>query len=202
MSDMNNAWIMLRSRTRSLLTHKRAVIVMGTLVTAMTAHAEIQRVDVPGATKFGTSVVMPKLPSLAGWHQHMMRSFDDKANVLVPDDAAQAGAETTLYAKAILKSRNPDLTTIDVLIARDKQDFAEHVPGVTIQEAPPIATADGNTLKSVAYLASAAKDWERVAYGEEGEFYLVFSVSSRSKAGFDSAQRAFEQLIGQYKEKP
>ena len=202
MSDMNDAWMELRSQTRGVLARKRSLLVMGALVAAMNTHAEIQRVDVPDATKAGTFVEMPKLPSLAGWHQDMKRSVDDKANVLVPDDAALVRAETTIYAKAFQKSRNPDLKTLEVLIALDKRDFTEHVPGVEIREASPIATADGKSFKSLEYIASAAKDWERVSYGEEGEFYLIFSVSSSSKAAYDSTQRAYEQLIGQYKEKP
>ena len=38
-----------------------------------------------------------------------------------------------------------------------------------------------------------------MSYGEEGEFYLVFTVSSRSQSGFNSAVVAYEKLIAGYR---
>lgn len=41
-----------------------------------------------------------------------------------------------------------------------------------------------------------------ISYGEEGEFYLIFTVSSRSLNGYQAAMNAYQQLIRRYKEKP
>jgi hypothetical protein len=43
---------------------------------------------------------------------------------------------------------------------------------------------------------------EQVSYGEEGDFYLIFTISSRSKATLAKAMNAYYKFIGGYKEKP
>jgi len=44
--------------------------------------------------------------------------------------------------------------------------------------------------------------WEKVSYGEEGEFYLIFTLSSRSEQGFKAALKDYELFISRYKETP
>ncbi len=202
MTAMNRPQRWSHSKDWSRLSRSVVSLATGIFLAMAGAHAEVQQVNVLGSIKKEAIVAMPTMESLAGWHQDKMRSIDDKANVLVPNDAALSMAVTSIYAKAILKSRNPDIKTLDALIARDRQDFSDHIPGVEIREVPPITTADGKALKSLQYFAAAANDWEQTAYGEDGDYYLVFSVSAHTQAAFESAQKSFLKWIAQYKVSP
>jgi len=39
-----------------------------------------------------------------------------------------------------------------------------------------------------------------MSYGEEGDFYLIFVISSRTKKGFQGALKDYENFIHLYKE--
>lgn len=144
----------------------------------------------------------PKLPTIAGWHWDRESSAQYSMNALAPDHATFADAETVMYARAIFKPRDPEITSIEMLIARDKKDFLAHMPGIKIQDAQSLPTADGKKFRSITFFPQGTGNWERVSYGEEGEFFLIFTISSRSKAGFDASENAYEKLIGLYQEKP
>ena len=165
------------------------------------AHAEIEKFAIPGE-KGMTFYWWPKLPPVPGWAQDRDFSFRYSVNALAPVGASFANAETVMYAKAIFKPRVPEVKSLARLIENDKKDFLSNVPGVSIQEAPTLATADGKTLLSLIYTPKDNGNWERVSYLEEGEFYLIFTVSSRTQVGFLASAKAYELLVTQYKEKP
>ena len=174
------------------------LLVIALLFAAPVARAEIEKIAIPGE-KGMSFYWWPKLPNVAGWHQDRDHSFQYSVNALAPDNATFANAETVMYAKAIFKPRDPEIKTIEMLIARDKKDFLRNVPGVEIREVKSLATADGKHFKSFAFSPKGSGNWERVTYAEEGEFFLVFTVSSHSKAGYDSTESTYEKLIGLYK---
>ncbi|MHA6206270.1 hypothetical protein ACXU4B_17720 [Dyella soli] len=143
----------------------------------------------------------PKLPELTGWHHDHDGSYQINANVLVPDGKTFADAAAVIYVEAIYKPRVPELTSVDALIASDKTQFLEGKPGTLINDSPGLITGDGKTLKSFTFFPSKQGDWERVSFGEEGDFYLIFTVSSRSEQAYRDAEPVYEKLVGQYREK-
>lgn len=186
-------WILNAARLSSLL-------IIALLFSAY-AQADIEKIALPGE-KGMSFYWWPKLPSVAGWHQDKDSSFRYSVNALAPDSGTFSNAETVMYAKASYKPRIPKIKSLEMLIASDKEDFLKNVPGVEIQEAKPLITADGKPFKSFTYFPKNAGNWERVTYGEEGEFFLIFTISSRSKAGYDANAQAYEKLIKLYKEQP
>ena len=88
------------------------------------------------------------------------------------------------------------------LIEKDKKAFRSDSPGIKIEEIGVLMTADHKRLRSFTFFPSGKGNWERVSYGEEGDFYLIFTVSSRSLKGYKAAMRAYQQLIGRYQEHP
>lgn len=142
----------------------------------------------------------PKLGPINGWKQDRELSFEYAINALAPVGATFSNAETVMYAKAVYKPREPKITSLADLIARDRKDFAANVPGVEITDALPLTTADGQTLFSITFFPTKEGNWERVAYGEEGEFYLIFTISSRSLKGYNANIKAYEQMIQSYRE--
>jgi len=162
------------------------------------AHAEVEKIAIP--SEKGVSFYWwPKLALVDGWHQDREHSFFYTANALAPDGFTFKNAESVMYARALYKPRTPEIKSIEALIENDRKDFEANVPGVAIQEVAPLSTADGQKLRSFTFFPTKSGNWERVSYGEEGEFFLLFTISSRSLSGFNSAVVAYEKLIAAYK---
>jgi hypothetical protein len=163
--------------------------------------AEIEKLAIPGEK--GLDLYWwPKLPPVTGWHHDREHSLRYGANALAPDGFTFASADAVIYAKAVYKPRQPEISSLASFIASDKKAFLSSNQGLNVAEASSIVTADGHRLQSFTFLPAGAGNWERVAYGEEGEYYLVFTVSSRSLAAYNAALLAYEKLIGAYKEAP
>jgi hypothetical protein len=142
----------------------------------------------------------PKLPPLKGWHQDRPSSFHDSINALAPDGQTFANAEAVIYARAIFKPRAPDVKSLDQLIENDKADFLVRSRDISIEPASSPVTGDGQSLRSLSFIPGGSGNWERVSYGEEGNYYLLFTLSSRSERAFKDAMSAYETLIATYKE--
>ena len=142
----------------------------------------------------------PKLESPKGWHQDQDTSYQIEANAQIPDGFTFSNAETIMYAKALYKPRIPETKSVDALIADDKKEFLLEKPDMVIAESDAMTTADGKKLRSFTFFPKNAGDYEQVAYGEEGDFYLIFTISAKSKRGFDATERTFKELVSHYKE--
>jgi hypothetical protein len=178
-----------------------AVLLTLTLGLALrVAHAEIEQVAIPAA-KGKSFHWWPRLPPLKGWHHERDQSLHYGFNALVPDGSTFADAETVMYAKAVHKPGRPESKTLEMFIQGDKKASLSRTPDIVVQEGAALTTADGKKLRSLTFFPRRDGNWERVSYGEEGDFYLVFAVSSRSLAGYKAAQKAYAQLIRSYKEK-
>ena len=175
-----------------------AYALLAVLFMSSAAFAEIEKIAIP--SEKGVSFYWwPKVASLDGWRQDREHSFFYSANALAPDGFTFKNAESVIYARALFKPRTPEIKSLEALIENDRKDFETNVPGVSIQEVAPLSTADGQKLRSFTFFPTKGGNWERVSYGEEGEFYLVFTVSSRSQSGFNSAVIAYEKLIAGYR---
>jgi hypothetical protein len=176
-------------------------VLVGLLANVAITHAEIEKLAIPG-NKGLRLLWWPKLPDVLGWYHDREHSVYYGFNALSPDGFTFANAETVIYARAIYKPRDPDTKSLEMLIEKDKKTFLANSPGMAIQEVASVSTADGKKMRSFTFFPKGKGNWERVSYAEEGEFYLIFTVSSRSMAGYKAAASAYERLIGLYKEKP
>ena len=144
----------------------------------------------------------PKLPALEGWHQDLKHSYHLSANMQVPDGFTFANAEAVIYAKALYKPRIPETTSIEMLINDDKAEFLARDSAIQIEAVSALTTGDGISLISYTFFPEVSGNWEQVSYGEEGDFYLIFTVSSRSEAGFHASRAVYEKFIRAYRESP
>jgi hypothetical protein len=168
---------------------------------AVTTRAEIEK----NAQICDTGICLywwPKLPSLKGWHQDKDQSYNYGVNALAPDGSTFAKAPAVMYAEASYKPRMPEIKSLDALIAQDKQNFVSHFPDMAITQITGLGTADGKTLRTFTFFPKSKGEWEEVSYGEEGDFYLTFTLSSHSKQAFDGALPEYRELIAHYKEHP
>jgi len=164
-------------------------------------HADMEKV----ATVCDTGVCFhwwPKLPQEAGWHHDREASLDSDGNMQLPDGDSFDKAVAVIYATSPYKPRIPDTKTIDILIENDKADFLSHSPDIVIKETTKLFTGDGQALVSYTFTPKNGGNWERVSYGEEGDFYLIFTISARTQEGLIKAMNVYEKFIHDYKEHP
>ena len=165
------------------------------------AHAEIEKIAIPGED--GSSLYWwPKLNQIESWHHDRGASLQTSSNVLVPDGFSFANSEIVMYARALFKERIPEIHSIEELIESNKASFLGKIPDLEIEEVAPMVTGDGVELRSLTFAPTSQGNWERVSFGEEGDFYLVFVVSSRSEDGYEKSAEPYKRMIGEYKENP
>jgi hypothetical protein len=168
------------------------------LIVAPPANARIEKTAIP--CKTGLCLYWwPSLGTVKGWHHDQETSIKNAINAEVPDGFTFSNAESVIYAKAIYKPRQPETKSLEMLIKDDKATFLAEDSTIEISKVEPLRTADGRTLESYTYFPREKGNWEEVSYGEEGDFYLVFAVSSQTKAGFEKALETYKEFIGEYK---
>jgi len=151
----------------------------------------------------------PKPPAVPGWHT------DEKANhavgangvnTLIPDGFGFQNADAIIYAAATHRQRyaaqHPNISSLDEFIEDDKAVFAEKHKDIAIAEVDPLTTADGQKLRSFTFFRPKDKNWERVSYGQEGDFYLVFTLNAQSEAGYRANQAVYEDVVRRYSSAP
>lgn len=142
----------------------------------------------------------PKITPPKGWHQDQDMSYEIGANALVPDGSTFSNAETIMYAKALYKPRTPETKSVNQLVESDKKEFLTADPSINVTDVGTVNSADGKKFRTFTFFPKNTGDWEQVSYGEEGDFYLIFTVSSKTKKGFDQTQAIYKELIFRYKE--
>ena len=152
------------------------------LALAAPAQAEILKFMIP-SEKGLSAKWWPKVPALPGWHQDMGASEHFSLNALAPDGSTFARAEAVMLAKANYKPRQPKITTLAQLVEDDRKSTLAVLPDARITSLPDMKDADGKRLVVRAF--APGKDgkgnWEAVAYGEEGDFFVIFTLSARSQ---------------------
>jgi hypothetical protein len=179
----------------------RAKIVIFLIIISTSVCAEIEKVAIPGEDGF-KFYWWPKLVPFKEWHHDRDASLHYQMNAMVPDGSTFGEAETVIYGKAIYKAREPELTSLDMLIERDRDDFLVNIPDISINESEPILISDGTKLQSFTFFPQSKGNWEKVAYCDDGDYYLVFTISSRSEKGYKSAKQAYEKMVESYTSEP
>ena len=181
---------------------KHIVLTLLLAVISFSAKAEIYKVVIPDE-RCGKMCFYwwPVLPDIDGWQQDMPNSYHYSANAQAPEGESFSNAESVIYAKALYKPRIPNTKTLVQLIEEDKNDFKQNSNSV-ITKLESLATSDGMALTSYQFFPRDKGNYERVSYGEEGEFYLVFTLSSRSEESYQSTMPVYKQFIEQYSEMP
>src|SRR5689334_4808472 len=171
------------------------------LLITLPASAEIEMVAAP-TDRGPVYHWWPKLVIPAGWHHDRNYSFHYSLNALAPEGVSFDDARTVMYAKVMYKPREPQIKSLQMFIERDQENIRAKAVGLEIKERTPLVTADGKQLRSFTFFPTTEGNWERVAYGEEDDFYLIFTISARSHEDYRAALPAFERLIETYREKP
>jgi hypothetical protein len=151
------------------------------------SQAEMLEFAAPDGTK-----AWPKLPAVSGWHQDGAASFQFSANALIPDGATFADADATILARGMARGGKSLSQLMDE--GRAGTDAGN------VAKPMEIADKDTRPFTVVALAPAASGKWEANAYGEEGRYFLVFTLSARSRDAYDKAFPVFSQMIQSYAE--
>lgn len=172
-----------------------------TLLCASTA-ARADVLKMTASTDAGPRVYWwPALPIPKGWVHDDAESREREVNVLLPAGQEFAESPAVIYARADSKSALPQVRSVADYIRQEKADIRSQAPTADIVDRPDVKTADGATLKVVAYAVPAKRHWELVAYGEEGDFYLVFTASASSASDLKDNEGVFYGLLAAYRKR-
>ena len=161
-------------------------------------YAEIEKLAIPGESSIQL-YWWPVLPEVEGWHHDREHSLLYNANAQAPDGFNFADAETVIYVKSVHKPRVPELKTLADFIESDLNKFRVK-EDVTISRGVNLETNDEKSLVTYLFSPKEKGNWEQVAYGEEGEYYLIFTISSRNKKSYKAALEYYEQYVSGYRE--
>jgi hypothetical protein len=166
------------------------------LLAASPAHAKIEEKDMPCEEGL-CHKWWPKLPEVKGWHQEDASELNISA--MAPDGFNLKDCKTVLYGNAVHKKSVPANKTMADFIENDKKGFSN----ASVTEESASNTKDGQEIKVYSF---APKDkegkWERVGYGQEGDFYLIFANVAQTAKDLEKSKDAFKTLIESYKSKP
>lgn len=170
-------------------------LVPATFVVALLGLSPVKAEMLQFSAPDGSIKSWPKLPDIADWHQDQELSMKLAANFLVPDGADPASAPVTIQARGF--PRSGDTASLSQLMDKDR---AAATPATQVSERPDLYDKDGTPFKLVSFAPApgSAGTWKAVAYSEEGDYVLTFTLEARSQAAYDQNLPVFAGLVRKY----
>ncbi len=190
-------------RLATLKTHGRArtALLLLAFLLAPQAHSEVTKLAFPSDSGLDF-VWWPNLTVPANWEQDYDASVANAINILVPSGGSFSDADTIIYARAFFLETPGTPQTLRAFIDRDFESHKSFDPTLRIAESAPLKIADGTGLEAHTFFPEQSGSWEKVAYGEDGQFYIIFVLSSRSQQGFEDALSDYALAVESYTREP
>jgi len=161
------------------------------------AFAEIEKFAIPSDSGFKT-YWWPKLSEVEGWVHNREASYHYSSNFQLPVGETLNGAETVIYARAIYKPRVPNYEILQDLIDNDLAKFKARDSNINISQLSD-EDAKNKTIFNVYKLTpDSGNNWEVISFADEGDFYLMFVVSSRSATDLSESMPAYLEFVRNY----
>jgi hypothetical protein len=156
------------------------------------ARAEMLQFSTPDGIKS-----WPKLPDIPDWHQDQESSLRLAANSLIPDGVDPANAEVTIQARGFPRRGNGTTTSLSQIVDTDR---AAAPAGTQVKQLANVADKDGTPFNLYAFVPASGSSgsWKVVAYSEEGDYLLAFTLNARSQSAYDTNLPVFTTLIQKY----
>lgn len=165
------------------------LILTGALLSASPATAEMLQFSTPDGIKS-----WPKLADIPEWHQDMESSLKLGANSLIPDGVDPATAEVTIQARGF--PRSGGVISVSQMVESDRTGAPA---GTEVKQLSDVADKDGVPFKLYSFAPPGQTgSWKAVAYSEEGDHLLAFTLNARSKGAYESNLPVFVTLIQKY----
>ena len=140
----------------------------------------------------------PTVRAPQGWAFKDAASTRYHARAFAPAGSNFADATAVMYAKAVPKAG--EAATLAAFMTQDIAGFRAKDAKLQVKPGLTFADGDGRMLKAVQLVPGGGNggQWQTIAYGEEGAFYLVFALSASGTLEHDTALPAFKQMLATY----
>jgi hypothetical protein len=137
-----------------------------------------------------------------GWSRDNGASRHYKMNAFAPNGSSFADAPAVMYALAVDKSSFPE-KSLPAFLGRGHPS-ASGSGGIEVAPTPRLTTGDGKSFEALRYAPPPGSEGqhETVAYGEEGDYFVVFVISARTAKAHDAAYASFVELLRGYTKVP
>ena len=154
------------------------------------ARAEMLQFSTPDGIKS-----WPKLPDIPDWHQDQDSSLRLGANSLIPDGVDPANAEVTIQARGFPRQGAAALSVSQMV----ESDRVAAPAGTEVKQLSNVLDKDGTAFSLYSFApANGQGSFKAVAYSEEGDYLLAFTLSARSKTAYEGNLPVFVALIQKY----
>ena len=168
-----------------LKSNRSILVAIALCAVALPARAEMLQFSTPDGIKS-----WPKLPDIPDWHQDQESSLRLTANSLIPDGVDPATAEVTIQARGFSRINN----SLAQMLERDRAA----APSAQVKKLQDVADKDGVLFNLYSFTPSGAGSWKAMAYSEEGDTLLAFTLSARTHGAYESNLPVFINLIQKY----
>ena len=133
-----------------------------------------------------------------GWEFKEQASARYHARAFSPTGSNFANATAVMYAKAVPKDGQPP--TLAGFMSQDIASYRAKDAKLKVTTGLAYPDGDGRRLQAIAIVPGSGDgmQWQTIAYGEEGAFYLVFALSGSGLVEHDAALPAFQQMLASY----
>jgi hypothetical protein len=116
--------------------------------------------------------------------------------VLYPKGSSWKNAVAVMYARVVHKDETQK--TVEKVASDDIADFMKQSKESTVKDSPSLPTRDKKQAVVKVFYDAANKNYESVAFIDNDKVVVVIALSSRTKAEYDAALPAFQQLVASY----
>lgn len=178
-----------------------AALAAAVLLVAAPVAAEIEIVTLE--TKTGQiERWWPKVSPPKGWHHDRPNSLNYNFNAMAPEGSSFSNAEVVLYARAVKKVSDANVRTLEEFMARERASFLKRAADYAIRDEKPLVSREGASMPVRSFVPKTDGNWERVAYLEDNDHWLIFVASARSRKGLEGVLGSFQAMAWQYRRGP
>lgn len=143
----------------------------------------------------------PIVDAPPGWVKDEESGAHFKFNAFARKGESFTDSDAVMYAHAVY--RKNAAPTLAEHINQHKERHLKANRGSAMPKPQFTRNADGKQLTTLTSTPGKPDgDWETVAFDEEGDYYLVFVLSARTKQAHDKARDDFAALVRGYSKVP
>ncbi len=140
----------------------------------------------------------PQLPNIEWWEYDNSASLAQKAVVFVPLGADFFSAEAVILARAVERREACCPTLGEFASFQKERVITAGKNDIELVEKRTSTLGNNNVLRSYLFSSHKTGAVELRFYGEERNFYLVFSLKARTKKAYSRALPTYRRLLRRY----
>jgi hypothetical protein len=143
----------------------------------------------------------PIVDAPPGWIKDEESGARFRFNAFARKGESFTEADASLYALSVYR-KNASPTLAQHINAHRAKHLREN-PGSKVSAGAVLQNADGKRLATHTFTPGPTdKEWQTAAFDEEGDYYLVFALSARTKQAHERALKDLANLVLGYSKSP